>query len=144
MNAQLNLILKKTIENILRRIATQKYKTNKETGEKEFSGWEANDYNLIMCQWLEIFIKKNLPNFFGVEKFEYLNFLIDSFYFNTDTAKWTWKERQYKLWMLILEELRNSPKFVNKIFQKGKSTTEILKLLNAEKKAISDNKEKNC
>lgn len=144
------LIEKDNRDFLIKRTATQKYRTNKETNEKEFSGWEANDYQFDGVPMIGNAYKEKIAEFFGVEKYEYLNFLIDSFYFNTDTAKWTWKERQQILYKIMnvdnaLQELKSNIRFdlIKEYLEKGKSTTEILKLLNADKKSISENKEKN-
>lgn len=134
----------------LKRVATQKYKTNKETGEKEWAGWEANDFEFDGVKMNGTLYKEKIAEFIGVEKYEYVEFLVDAFYFNTDNAqKWTWKNRQQVLYKLMnvdgaLEELRTDKRFelIKEYLDKGKSTTEILKILNAEKKSINEEKEK--
>lgn len=141
---------KNGIKYTLKRSANQKYKTNKETGEKEWAGWEANNFEFDGVGMNGTLYKERILEFFNVERYEYLEFLVDSFYFNTDNAqKWTWKDRQQILYKLmnvdsVLEELKNNEKFVliKEYLDKGKSTTEILKILNADKKSINDNKER--
>ena len=60
--------------------------------------------------------KEKITEFIGVEKYEYVEFLVDTFYFNTDNAqKWTWKNRQQVLYKLMnvdsaLESLKNDEK----------------------------------
>jgi len=138
------------IKYVLKRTATQKYKTNKETGEKEWAGWEANDFEFDGVKMNGTLYKEKIIEFLGVEKYEYVEFLVDTFYFNTDNApKWTWKNRQQVLYKLmnvdgVLENLKNEEKFalIKEHLEKGRTTTEILKILNAEKKAINEDKEK--
>ena len=138
------------IKYTLKRVASQKYKTNKETGEKEWAGWEANDFEFDGVKMNGTLYKEKIAEFIGVEKYEYIEFLVDAFYFNTDNAqKWTWKNRQQVLYKLMnvdgaLEELRTDKRFelIKEYLDKGKSTTEILKILNAEKKSINEEKEK--
>lgn len=138
------------IKYILKRAANQKYKTNKETSEKEWAGWEANDFEFDGVKMNGTLYKEKITEFLGVEKYEYVEFLVDAFYFNTDSApKWTWKNRQQLLYKLMnvdsaLEGLKNEERFalIKEHLEKGRTTTEILKILNAEKKAINEDKEK--
>jgi DNA repair exonuclease SbcCD ATPase subunit len=138
------------IKYTLKRIASQKYKTNKETGEKEWAGWEANDFEFDGVKMNGTLYKEKIAEFIGVEKYEYIEFLVDPFYFNTDNAqKWTWKNRQQILYKLMnvdsaLESLKNDEKFalIKEHIEKGRTTTEILKILNTERKSINEEKEK--
>lgn len=141
---------KNGVEYNLKRTAIQKYKTNKETGEKEWAGWEANNFEIDGVAMNSTLYKENIAQLFGVAKYEYLDFLIDSFYFNTDTAKWNWKNRQQILYKVMqvdsaLEELKNDDRFIliKEHLDKNRTTTEILKIINAEKKIINENREKN-
>ena len=123
----------------------QGWKTAKETGEQSYQGQKS-----MVCTFDGTVCKKNVytdkvANLFGVS-YDDLLMLLDMKTFNTNNPpKWTWVQRRKLLFKLLnidekIKELNNDSEFnlLADDLNKGKDEIDIQKMLNTEKKGISD------
>lgn len=142
-------VLIDNLEYELKRVSEQSWKVDKLTQEKSFNG----NTTRFFVDDLEIkanIYKEKIGGLFGIE-YDNLEMLVNLAYFNsTQTGKWTWKERRQFLFTAcavdgILQCLYKDERFdlIAPLLEKGYSTLEINKMLNTEKKGITDAKTKN-
>lgn len=131
-------------EYVLVRRSKQKWAVNKITGEKDFKGNETtNIFDEVECP--ATIYKEKVCSLFGVDT-KKLPLLLDISYFNS----LHWEEQRTFLAELldldsVVENLNESPQFnlLKEDLAKGKSEVDIQKILNATKKAIDAEQEKN-
>ena len=134
---------------LLARKGKQKWKEN-EYGEKEFNGYDASNFEIDTIPMNATRYKEKLCECFGIEKYDYIKFLCDMTYFNSNSNSWDWKKRKDILFKIgnienQIKDIISNEKYslISEAILKGNKTTEILKQINTEKRAITKNKEDN-
>ena len=137
-------------EHTLSRLSKQKWKDTEEFG-KIFNGFDASNFELDGVPMNATTFRDKLCVLFQIPKYEYLRFLCDTNYFNTDKGEtWNNKKRREILFKIgnVAEktaELNQSSEFelIKADLDRGLTTTEITKSLNSSDRQLAQTKREN-
>lgn len=137
-------------EYTLSRVSKSKWKNTEDFG-KVFNGFDASNYEFDSIPMNATTYRSKLCELFQVPKFEYLRFLCDSNFFNTDKGEtWNYKRRREILFKVgniakKTAELNKKPEFelLKADLDKGLTTTEITKALNTSDRKLAETKREN-
>ena len=132
---------------VIKRTAEQSFKTSAETGAKLFTGYEyAYSFDGVACKAKDFQVR--VADLFEVQ-YDKLLWMLDTKIFLDDTQT-NWADRRKWLYQLLdidnkTENLANKKEYelIAEDLKKGKSEIDIQKMLNAEKKGISDDQTRN-
>ena len=135
------------IDYVLSRGAKIKYKIDRENDTKVFDGFKKDifEFDLIPCTATEY--KNKIVDLYGVDNFDTLKSLSILNYFNESLG---WKERRELIYSLFVDKstiecLKDKEEYnlIRNELLKGKTTSDISTMLNAETRLINENKTKN-